>query len=549
MGDLRTLEQSLAVHTAEILDAWATEAQRAASARGLSRPELMNLMPKLVAAMLRPGDEAARREAQNELIHSHLASRLRAGFELAEVLDEVAILSRVVVHLWMALPAEDRSDVGGFDRLLGDLQAASAVVTQAFGEYLAEDEQSEKRYLRLLYEPFTDLRDGTPPLCPERLRGALGIVMEATGADTAALLLHDVQTGDLVMSTSVGVVEEPFARYVRKVDESSFVGTVASHEQPTAMRDVETTTLEVPDELRHSGIHAVIGVRLPTQRTLIGVLYIGMRAVRTFTAREVRRIEALSEGLSFHLDNAGLYAELLEQIETSRTEQALRTQFIAFLAHDLRGPLSAARTAAVLLGRLDAGAPSSPERATLILRNLDRVDRMVSDMLDVERIHAGKKLPLALADVDLGSIAAEVVADMGADHPGRIVLRGDRPARGNWDAALLRRAIWNLVANALKYGAKDTLVDICVAKQNGGFTVAVHNDGTPIPEDEQATLFEPFTRAAVQSGACGWGLGLTLVRGAAESHGGTVGLDSAPGRGTTFTLRLPRGAETAPRAA
>ncbi|APR87301.1 Sensor histidine kinase [Minicystis rosea] len=509
----------------------------------------MNVMPKFVAAIVRPGDEAARRHEQAELVQSHLSSRLRAGFELDEMLEEIAILERVILRAWSTAPAESRLDVGGLDRLVADLHAAGITITRAFAEYLQEDEQTEKRYLRVLYESFNEPLDGLLPLGPERLHRALAIVMEATGADTAALLLHDAKTGELVMSASVGAVEEPFARYARRVDESSFVGTIASRAEPTAMRDVETSALEVPDELRHSGIHAVLGIRLPQQRMLLGVIYVGMRATRTFSAREIRRIEAIGEGLALHLDNARLYAEVLERIEALRAERALRSQFVAVLAHDLRGPLAAARMAAMLLDDPKAaGSPDQKKRVAIVLRNLDRADRMVADLLDVEQIHAGKRLPLALAEHDLGAIARDVANELSADHPGRVVTRVDEEVRGVWDGAVLRRAIWNLVANALKYGATDVPVDVCVAYRNDGVEVAVHNEGTPIPEDKQATLFEPFTRAA-SAGTAGWGLGLTLVRGAAESHGGSIGLDSAPGRGTTFTLRLPRAAGPALRAA
>ncbi|MFT3776038.1 MAG: HAMP domain-containing sensor histidine kinase [Minicystis sp.] len=504
-------------------------------------------MPRFLAAIGRPGDEAARRHEQAGLIHAHLSSRLRAGFELDEVLDEMAILGRVIVRIWSASPPEERLDVEGLDRLLVDLNTAGTTITQAFTEYMREDEQTEKRYLRLLAQPFVDPIDG-PLLSPERLRRALAVVMEATGADTAALLLHDVTTSELVMHASVGVVAGPFAQYARKIDESSFVGTVASRDEPTAMRDVETTRLEVPDELRHSGIHAVLGVRLPAQRALVGVVYVGMRATRTFSARELRRIEALGEGLSLHLDNARLYADLLEQNAALRAERTLRSQFVAFLAHDLRGPLAAARMAAALLERRGvAASPDETKHLGVVLRNLDQVDRMVRDLLDVERIRAGNRLPLVLAEHDLGTILLDVTGELSAEHPGRVVTRVDEGVRGVWDGAVLRRAIWNLVSNALKYGAKDAPVDVRASLRSDGVEVTVHNEGAPIPEDKQATLFEPFTRAA-GTGA-GWGLGLTLVRGAAESHGGSIHVDSAAGRGTTFTMRLPHTAEPTSRAA
>jgi signal transduction histidine kinase len=69
--------------------------------------------------------------------------------------------------------------------------------------------------------------------------------------------------------------------------------------------------------------------------------------------------------------------------------------------------------------------------------------------------------------------------------------------------------------------------------------MSVHNEGAPIPPEAQETLFDPFMRAAGEHRAQGWGLGLMLVRACAEAHGGSVHVDSAPGRGTTFTMRLP----------
>lgn len=105
----------------------------------------------------------------------------------------------------------------------------------------------------------------------------------------------------------------------------------------------------------------------------------------------------------------------------------------------------------------------------------------------------------------------------------------------------MRRALWNLVSNAVKYGSEHTPVRIDIAREGAMVALAVHNEGAPIPDDERPSLFDPFSRAIpVQAAAQrGWGLGLTLVKGCAEAHGGSVEIASAPGRGTTFTLRFP----------
>ncbi len=126
-------------------------------------------------------------------------------------------------------------------------------------------------------------------------------------------------------------------------------------------------------------------------------------------------------------------------------------------------------------------------------------------------------------------------------HGERFVVNAGEHEWGFWSARDMRRALWNLVTNAIKYGGKTTPVAIGISSSAGTVELAVHNEGPPIPAEERATLFEPFARAISAQTAAerGWGLGLTLVKGCAEAHGGTVVLESAPDSGTTFTLRFP----------
>jgi signal transduction histidine kinase len=465
---------------------------------------------------------------------------LRAGFSLEEALEEFAILGRAIVRTWSVAAAEAPPSLEEIDRLFAEIHARSMFVTRAFRQHLLDDEQTEKRYLRLLHEPFLQPIEGEAPLSSGRLRKVLEVVMESMDADTAALLLHDARTGKLVMVASVGLADEPFVEYVRTVDESSFAGAVALQDYAMSMRDVQTTPLDVPDRLRHSGIHSLLGIRLPPQRSLMGVVYIGLREQRTFAARERRRIEAVGERLALHLDNARLYTELLEQLGALRVAREVRNQFVSILAHDLRGPLSAARMAATLLAaQPDASGPSVAKRVEVIVRNLDRADHMVTDLLDADRIHAGRRLSVTLEECNLGELGRELVDEIAADHPDRIVLHADSGVRGIWGASELRRALWNLISNALKYGAKDAPIAVAITKLRDGVEMSVHNEGAPIPPEAQETLFDPFMRAAGEHRAQGWGLGLMLVRACAEAHGGSVHVDSAPGRGTTFTMRLP----------
>jgi signal transduction histidine kinase len=533
-------------HAGEILQLWRQEAEQVAAAKGLSRPELISIMPTFLASLGRSDvePEAQWTRRQCRLIESHLSARLREGFHLDAILEEFALLGRCITRVWLSNPPAERPGAAEVERLFADLQVAAAVVTEAFTQHMREDEQAEKRYLRRLQaiaSKALEARDGSASLraC---LKDVLELVMEAMAAQTAAILLCEPESQDLILVASAGIADEPLARYATSQGPVSFAAKTASRAQETtSIADVATTELDVSDELRRSGIHALLGVCLPQQDRLVGVMYVGIREPRSFTAREVRRIEMLGERLTLHLDNARLYAELRQTNDDLCVERAQIEGFVSVLAHDLRGPLSVARLNAQNLLRHPEMFSTHRKLAEGIVRNVDRTDRMVRDLLDAHRIRAGQPLSLELGECDLGAIVRDVVADLAATHGDRFVLQAAAAVRGIWSAADLRRAIWNLATNAIKYGAADTPVTITVTRLREGAAVAVHNEGPPIALEDQAALFKPFAqlRSASPAGRHGWGLGLTLVEGCAAAHGGCIEVVSAAGQGTTFTLRLP----------
>lgn len=113
--------------------------------------------------------------------------------------------------------------------------------------------------------------------------------------------------------------------------------------------------------------------------------------------------------------------------------------------------------------------------------------------------------------------------------------------RGYWDRAALKRTLENLVSNAVKYGSPGTPVTIKVDEVYGRLLLSVHNEGAPIPPDEQECIFQMYRRAesAISGDKQGWGIGLPYVRAVAESHGGSIGLDTSQERCTTFVVDIP----------
>jgi PAS domain S-box-containing protein len=236
-----------------------------------------------------------------------------------------------------------------------------------------------------------------------------------------------------------------------------------------------------------------------------------------------------------------LIGRLKELVGELEKERDLRDGFVSALTHDLRTPLTAAKLTAQLLTLRASDNPELQRQTRKIASTIERADAMIRDLLDASLVRAGQNLSLDKAEVALEALARETLDELAGVHGDRFRLEAPAPVRGHFDGGALRRVLENLAQNAVKYGAPGTPVTVRVTKGDGVAVVRVHNQGNAIPPQEQATLFQPFhrTQTAQQGRQKGWGLGLTLVKGIVEAHGGKASLERSDESGTTFCIQLP----------
>jgi signal transduction histidine kinase len=248
---------------------------------------------------------------------------------------------------------------------------------------------------------------------------------------------------------------------------------------------------------------------------------------------------SLNEGELLAL-NAGIDNAIRESVNAfSLVYTALREQFIAAITHDLRNPLAAANAAAELISH-GVDPEKTRELADKILKHLGRMDRMLQDLLDTMVFQGGARTSLRLSHFDIAEVVSEVCEAAIAAHGARIHMLGIS-VMGWWSRDAIKRALENLVGNAIKYGAPGGAVTISIDECNERLLLSVHNEGEPVPPEQMESVFQIFRRArAAQEGKeQGWGIGLPYVRTVAESHGGSIGADSSRERGTTFILDVP----------
>ena len=237
------------------------------------------------------------------------------------------------------------------------------------------------------------------------------------------------------------------------------------------------------------------------------------------------------------------YRKMLEvSIEQLEEEKSWREFFVSAITHDLINPLTVINISLDSLKRKSSQPDEVIRLAERMKENINKAKQMTEDLLDVNRLEAGEWPALHLHSCCVRKVVEETVRNLERIYPERIEAKIiSRPIEGHWDQIAINRILNNLVNNAVNYGKTETKVTVELSSDDKNIFLSVHNWGLPIPQKDQSLIFNKYHRGNHRSDMQkrGWGLGLTLVKGLSEAHGGKTYLTSSEDSGTLFVVELP----------
>jgi PAS domain S-box-containing protein len=346
----------------------------------------------------------------------------------------------------------------------------------------------------------------------------------------------------------VAAAEDVASRYPPRLGALHGTGRVAATGESELMPEVTDAILrETARNEEHLGmlralkIASLMCVPLPGRGRILGAITLASsESGRRFGPEDLAFAEDLAARASVAIENARLYREAREAVRA-------RDEFLSIASHELKTPLTTLQLQIQGLVRKIGSATRDPmlellgPRLSTAERQVERLTGLINNLLDISRITAGR-LDLDLETVDLTNVVRDAAARSREDLARAgcaLDLQTDGPCIGRWDRLRVEQVVGNLLSNAIKYGAGHP-IEMSVSGDSEAARFTIRDHGIGIPPEDQARIFERFERAVSDRHYGGLGLGLWIVRQIVDAFGGTIQVDSGPGRGSTFHVVLPK---------
>jgi signal transduction histidine kinase len=380
------------------------------------------------------------------------------------------------------------------------------------------------------------------------LRTIIDETTEATGTQVCSLYLWDDDEKVLALTATNGLAQSGVGR-VRLGLGEGVTGWVAAQRSPLAVPDVrQEPRFEWVANLDQERFRSMLSVPIISHERVIGVMNVQTTDVHDFSAEETVFVEALAAQVAGILEISALRARLAgqlalehEAVERLSALNASKSDLLAMLSHDFRGPLNIARSYVFGLMRHSQG--DDLEACLGLEAELDSLERMTDNLMLSLELESQHQLVLELEDFDLVQLTTRTCAAMqrtSTDHS--IVFESPlEPCPVSADRSKIRSVIVNLIGNAVKYSPRGGHVWVRVISGSESVQLLVQDEGIGLDEREVETIFDRYGRGdtALSQGIRGHGLGLFICRRIAESHGGSM-YARPLSRGSCFVLALPR---------
>jgi len=346
--------------------------------------------------------------------------------------------------------------------------------------------------------------------------------------------------------------EEPPALFHEVPFGEGIIGQVVSTGYPALMANVGSASSTASLQENVTSYHARSGqlaslliLPLRTRREMLGAIVIAANDPdRAMTDEKLPLAEVLAERAALAIENAKLYTEQVEARRKVEDLSRLKDEFLSIASHELRTPVTSIKGYTQLAKMLikEGDLNTSEEYLDIALDQIDRMSRLILELLDVSRIETGRleirREPIAWAHFvrDVVHRHHTAVSDrrfhVSVTDDAKIVT-GDRDR--------LEQVLGNLLENAVKYSPDGSDITVAVEDRGDSFVTAVCDRGIGIPADELGQVFERFHRGRQVSSTNygGLGLGLYITKQIIERHGGSIWVESKEGQGTTFYFSLP----------